>query len=905
MIWKGPTKVCAVGDPSRFIWAIAVGLLTVSPACSDKRGVFTGDATGGISTTLIPDATMTGTTGAPDTGTTGPSDEPNYPGPGEGTDDIGGLAPLSSVGRAPRSIGTGLPYDTRPMIGAAGTEGADVWTFAADYETTWTDARSVTAQTATSARYLGMRKRAFFLLQPGIRHATVTFPEGKKMSLSLEDDGVYMLDPDSNFRTEVSVNLYDPSREAALFADFDAHHPLVAEGLRPLTIELFTADVEGSDEQRLGHAVTWVLDGNPAAWHVVGPVPQAVLVSRVQQEAAAGFRPLSISSRTVDGVVSYAAIFIADALDPTETEIRLGIGPSDLAALAEQVGVGDTRIPFSIASRDGGAVFDVVASAKEERQEATMSVGLDDEAFRELDASWRKAGMHLVTATSYTDGAGVRRWSAVWQAYDRVDRWTRIPADDWGPWEVAHKTVVGLGSKLSGMRPAQVFVALEQDEVVAQGAYTMGPAIWPTTRMDMAFPLGSISKSLTAAVVVQAMTDAGIDLFEPLVNVVRWNPAYFTDGSNGEDVDYRDLIQVRVVDLLRHSGGFAGKKVTGFGAYYNHLTQQANLDEMGASADVRRLPLSSQALDEWIYGVLTGAIHLPIDPKTGREKAIWNPYFATSGYEYSNPGYSILGIIADRLAPEGLVGTLRAWAAQAGADESLWPINDTRLPRRGDYHAIRHRRQLHLGSTKAPYAKGAEPAFADEDRFGFTGPQVSEWSRLAPPMAPATTISESHSARYSLRGQSLAAGGFEATAEDIARLFRALFAPPPVGILDEAVAARIRSYGDPNRLLWRECPWCDGYGLGVYLYRNWVIGAGTVSGAATIVAHNVVYDVTFTWLGSSLGSALGPADEVRDGFNNAFFAQLEATWPCKEDSSNWQWDCCDFLDTPYENECDW
>jgi CubicO group peptidase (beta-lactamase class C family) len=326
------------------------------------------------------------------------------------------------------------------------------------------------------------------------------------------------------------------------------------------------------------------------------------------------------------------------------------------------------------------------------------------------------------------------------------------------------------------------------------------------------FPLGSISKSLTAAVAVQALADNGLDIDSPLADVVGWDVATFTDGTIPPDVNYSEIGVVTVRDLLQHHAGFTGPGTPGFSTYYIPLTQQADLAAIAASADARRLPLNLLSLKTWMLGVMTGGIDLPIDPVTMRERAIWNDGFQPLIYAYSNESYSILGMVADELAPSGLMGTLQDYAAIAGAATSMYPLNDTRLPRRGDYHAISHRRSRQLGASNSPYATGTPVAFTNENVISAPGVQVSEWSRLAVPLVPAMTHGQTYSAGQSMRGQTMGAGGVEASTEDTAKLFRALVVSGPGGVLDASVALALRTKdpGEPPNLIAGQCSWCDG-----------------------------------------------------------------------------------------------
>jgi len=872
------------------VCALIGGLALWSVGCNDGGGGTGGPGTGTGTATGTGTGTATGT----GTGTGGETDgAPDYPEPGEGTDEIGGLADPAFVAPVPRSIGSGLPYDVRVQLG----EDPGIVSAAADFD--WQFARVLDEGTAAGSRARGLAHLGFFPLQVEVRGAQVSeVGPSQAWALSYEDDGLYMLDADGVFRTEQTVSLYAPALEPIVFGtvlgeSFESYHPLVSEGLRPLTVSLFTAPIEGTTEVTFGHAMTWVLDGNPSPWEVAY-LPEGAMEGRIAELAAEGFRPLSMSGRmgaNPDEPPMLAAVFIADAIDPADTQAHLGVDVGGLQALAQDL---SAQVPYSLVSRGGAPVFDVLTAQRAPQQGAVMEVGLSTDALRIVDRARRKAGFHLVTATSYGPPQEVR-WAGVWQRYDAVDRRLREPdVEDWGPWSEAEEKVVALSQGgLDRRTPNQQMAVLEGGALAYRGAYTYGPVTWPQVRHESALPVGSLSKSLVAAVVVQALADEGLDLDTPLVDVLGWDPGTFTDGMSdpdGKDPDYSGIGVVTIREMLVHRAGFTGDgEIThtrGWEEVYrDHLTEQAHLAGIGAAPEVRRLPLSTDALEAWMLGVMTGAIELPEDPKTMRHAAIWDAGYKTVGAQYSNPTYSILGLVADRVAPGGLLGAVRAYAAAAGADASLWPVNDTRLPRRGLWHPIRHVPRMHLGVQGSPYRPVSpfpevEPVFGEEDPFNIVRTQASEWPRLAVPRAPLRVHEDTYSAQYSVRGQSLGAGGFEGSATDVARLFRALVVGASQGgVLDDAVAVALRTIdpaGDPD-FPGGLCDWCDGYGLGVYLYRNWVMGVGVVGGMGSLAAHNVAHDVTFVWIGDVAGTY------PLSIFDDAFFDALEDTWPCQDD----------------------
>ncbi|RMG95462.1 MAG: hypothetical protein D6705_13565 [Deltaproteobacteria bacterium] len=837
---------------------MTLGLVLAIAGCPEGGGG--GGGAGGTSTGGTGTDTDTDTTGG-----TGPSTG----GGGIDGEGVGGVADPDALGRSPRTIGMGTPYDTRPMVGIDETF-SDVFDAAA-----W-EAGVVVGDGFPGARYSHLRDLGFFALQPVVRSPMVVADGGAGLRMTYEDDGLYMFDVDSIFRTEVTISLRDAEQAQAAYEDFGATHELAGDGLRPYALELFSVPNPGGAPLR-GEAVAWVLDGYTDDWVVEGLLSPNELLVRADLWAEVGYRPLCVSSRELGGQTEYAAIFVRDRIDPATTRTWLSLTEDELADLADGLG---EQVPFSITSREGAAVFDVLTAAPESQQDAAMAVGLSAAEFRSQDADWRRAGYHLVTAVPYHTPGG-DRWVGVWQRYGNAFRSLREPSGSWGTW-------AGIQAKAAatvmagGPRQGQLAV-LEENQLAYRAAYTTAPEVRPDTTFTTAFPIGSASKSIVAALLLQALSEQGRGPDAPLVKVMGWDPATFTDGSaEMTDVDYTGLGAVTVGDVLAHKAGFSQPGATGWsGKYWTQLEMRADLEAMEPPPppEVLALPLSSSALEAWMLGVMQGRIDLELEVTDNgtKESAIWDEAFEIASPKYSNINYIIATMMADEMlaAEDGAAGRMRAVAEAAGAGVSVYPVNDTRLPRRGEYHALRIALTMLLGADTAPYADpSTPPAFDATNVFGnMVGRQVSDWPRLPVPQAPWRTYSPSYSAEISVRGMNLGAGGVEATAEDLARLFRALVRPAgDGGEVDPEVSLALRT----KQVDLPECPWCDGYGLGVYLYRNWVMAAGNIGGLAALAAHNVAYDVTFAWLGTARNSPLGI-------FGPTDLLPLESLYPCIDD----------------------
>jgi CubicO group peptidase (beta-lactamase class C family) len=231
---------------------------------------------------------------------------------------------------------------------------------------------------------------------------------------------------------------------------------------------------------------------------------------------------------------------------------------------------------------------------------------------------------------------------------------------------------------------------------------------------------------------------------------------------------------------------------------------------------------------------------------------------------YSNETYSLLGAVIEHLTGTPYEDYVRNTLLAANAGQSHRALNDTRLPRDGVYQPIRPQKDWQLGNANHPYntvnqwnPQPVAPLFTDANLQTQTGvfmngtPSWNDWRNLwgpnvsgrSPSQVPGTVGEASYSGQYAMPGAPLPAGGWEASSVDLARAARALLAVnAETPAIDPALAPQLWQPNSPA--IPNPCPYCD-YGLGWYIYNNWVLAQGAIKGSMGVVVHNLAYDVTF------------------------------------------------------------
>jgi CubicO group peptidase (beta-lactamase class C family) len=819
-------------------------------------------------------------TGGSDTGGDGDGD----------TGEVGGTVPLNTIPPVPQSIGNGLVYDSRPMATADGVASVP------QTPENWSSGHLI-GGTLPGSRYSNLKDAGFRMVQPTIRNA-VSNHAGPGWTFGFEDDSTYIADDDNNFRTELSINLADAELAQSFFDNFEVRHMLVAQGMRPLSVQLFS--VSGTAAS-WGEAYTWVLDGNPASWKVDGLRNRGAMAQQIITEAQLGFRPLSVSSRArAGGTGEYAAIFIADNIDAESVVADLGIRRAALADV--QTNINNGLIPYSLASRDGTATFDILYAPQAQGHVVNYAFDLGPVAFRNQDSTARQGGQHLVTATSYDDGNGGTLWAGVWQRYTRGVSATRTQNPVTDPSIAAIETAVIAymnNPPTATARPACTFAALTGNNVDYKAAYTNAPAIWPNTALDSVFGHGSLAKSFTAAVLLQVLDDHGYSVDDSFVEVMGWDPGLFTDGTQGKDQNYQGFETVTIREMLQHrSGLIPASTVSAFGPYYFHSTMRSQLVDIGAPAELTEYPLPLMGYARWVRAIMEGDIDPSDLPNSSPtiERPLWNPMFqgvAQAPMAYSNETFSLLGAVIEHLTGISYEQYVRNTLLAANAGQSHRALNDTRLPRDGMYQPIRPQEDWQLRNAKHPYntvnqwnPQPVPPLFTDANLQTQTGvlmdgttPTWNDWrdiwepnvSGRSPSQVPSTVGYASYSGQYAMPGAPLPAGGWEASSVDLAQAVRSLLAVnAETPAIDPALAPQLWQPNSPA--IQNPCTFCD-YGLGWYIYNNWVLAQGAIDGSMGVAVHNLVYDVTFAVQCDVVGN---PTSSL---FTQPLLTTLEAQYP--------------------------
>ena len=88
--------------------------------------------------------------------------------------------------------------------------------------------------------------------------------------------------------------------------------------------------------------------------------------------------------------------------------------------------------------------------------------------------------------------------------------------------------------------------------------------------------------------------------------------------------------------------------------------------------------------------------------------------------------------------------------------------------------------------------------------------------------------------------------------------------------IDPALAPQLWQPNNPP--IANRCGFCD-YGLGWYIYNDWVLAQGAIEGSMGVVVHNLVYDVTFA---VQCGVSDNPSGVL---FTQPLLTTLEAQYP--------------------------
>ena len=658
-----------------------------------------------------------------------------------------------------------------------------------------------------------------------------------KYELSVTDRSVYLSDDDANYKTETKTYLFrNLDDERNYIPSYGSGR---GGGPRPTAIDTFSID---GDTPPVGTTIVWTYDGKPIPWRLVVGEPQAQFEETVENLRGQGYRPVSLASRHRLGQLEYAAIFIADGTPGDDWRVTLGAHWSNQAQDFDNWEDGFYPSMQSFADRSPNSVGrNYIWTRTPPGLKVEVRQNLDEALFEELDADFRKQGYNLQSATRYNISID-KRYAGIWVQYEPYLRWQGtkyLEADTnyqsrYKPFHdqvIETMTVKGLPKEGEYYRPSATLHIFEGENLVLSRAYTYAPAIYPDTPENAAFPLASVSKSLTATALVREMAIQGLDID----TTDFWQVIGATPPS--------DDVVPSVADVLQNKGGFNKDN----GGYSNHNT----IRESGYGD----FPITGDEYLDFVKGL--GLLW------TGDGEKIWNQ--ALYGmFVYSNIGYTLLGEAVRTLSGEYETYVRDNLLAPAGAIGQIYPDRGHRFLRDDDQvtssalrgylsnegHAYRMPTQDQTEPTPPIFGSGPtpEPGGTFKDGFITWSPNTAvdhDW-------APTTASKLRHAGQWAIGGAPLAAGGWVGRGTELGRLIRAIAQSETV--LPETEAQKLWSLDYANvfggATGWR-------YGLGWYMRGDWIAMAGGSGGASTLVLHNRWYDFTVVYLTNMLGQPIG------------------------------------------------
>ncbi|WP_181234239.1 serine hydrolase [Enhygromyxa salina] len=807
--------------------------------------------------TACPEDDVGATGGGETAGTTGPGEpDPVDPLDGEGSNPPE-KPDASSTWNAPTTLGNGMVHDSRYDL-RAGEYSRKVNTLELAAGVDWS--------------FVGSHRQK---LQNGFR------PTSVDAHVSLTDNGelviidrsVYMSDDDANFRTETKTYVFvSVSKEMNLSRSGPSSHGEP----RPTSIDTFSLP-----DGRFGDTIVWTYDNSSTPWRlIVGQVATTFNATRNALEDA-GFRPISIASRSRGGVSRYSAIFVQDDVSASDWTVSLGQTEATLAdTITTQWGNG--YYPFRLTSESGAQepVFNILWTKRTPELKLEIRQNLDEALFNEQDTGWRQQGYHLENACAYQD-AGVERYTGLWtrsEPYlrmtvgDTLDENSPTFAARYAPLEdqiIQVMTLAGSAKEGNFFRPSGTLHVFEGDELVLNRAYTYAPANYPDTELNAPMALASVSKSITAAAVVRELNLRGVPLTAPFAG---------TAGITGVP---KMVMVPTVVDVLRNLGGFNEQVAS----YNDHSL-------MGMD-----YPIDGQKMYDYVTHPTTG--HLGV----GGTDSYWDlmtyqESLNLGKFYYSNPGFSMLGELVRIQSGVPYANYVR--------DNLLAPLNlhQEIYPDPGHRNAVSEPTQAGLRSylinSAHPYTcdpqtcTPATPRSASEPvPVPSAGDLSPRWGENAGPIdssAPAHSALTRYAGRVYMGGAPLAAGGWHADGESLGVFIRSL---AQFGYLMPQTTAR--QLWDPqwwNMTQNRAPGWA--YGLGWYVRGNWIAMAGGSDGAMATVLHNRRWDFTVVILTNVLGNGM-------DEYVNPLLNAPGGVWGTS--TLGKQFPCGDDLATTSGNEC--
>lgn len=772
---------------------------------------------------------------------------------------------------SPSTLGNGLVHDTRYLLGN-NTDSVTILTADLDDGVPWDlgDHQTMLA--------VGFR--------PAQIHAEISMASILTVTnVTIEDDSIYISDDDANYLYRVETYIFESKTDEKNKSSFGP----VSDGFRPISIDVVNIPTENRDA--FGFTVAWVYDGKSVDWELITPRETSEFNTDIATLAGQGYRPISMSSRRRSGTNTsdFAAIMVDDDLPATDWQATLNVGVEEIEDETQDAwdegfypvsgwtrndsGV-DPKFNFIWALRPPPAAPDGFAIA------ARIELEASEFAANGEDADQRASGKHLLSADWYEQDNDVR-YAGLWAIYPPYHRWTGTETPDamdpdfddytdrWVPFHDQVLTVmdrVGTASQDEFFRPSATLHIYEGDDLVLNRAYTYAPATYPDTELDAVFKLASVSKSLTAAAIVQAFDDQSLPLSTTFASAVGWTGTSYCGGS--PPLFPVGLASVTIDQMLQHQAGFQDG---GLPAYYEHadiITGLIGVSLPNADGD---LPIDTEELLFYLGESNALCAGMP---------AAWRSDWVSEGEilfgMYSNLGYSLLG--------EALSQTASVSYADYIETELLDPLvlglvadPDHRYFLPGPTLASL---RSYLVNIDHPYR--IADTWDQNPLFGTDPPPVVPqngdhpvWRESANPDPDAPDFVERahHAGEYSGGGAPLPAGGWFGNGADLGELLRDLAQTGT--LMSTSVADRL---WDPDiTIVANPLSPCWEYGRGFYVRGNWIAMAGGGDGSTAIAMHNWQQDFTVVMLTNMWGNAFDEfANPILTAIGSTEFACVDA-----------------------------
>jgi CubicO group peptidase (beta-lactamase class C family) len=623
----------------------------------------------------------------------------------------------------------------------------------------------------------------------------------------------------------------------------------------------------------------------------------AEILTAIADLASHDHRPISIASRTRNGVSEYAAVFVKDGMPGADWQVSLGVEPTFLAGQI-QTKWSDGFYPFRITTERGPLTrFNVLWTKRPPGLAVEIRLDLTLDTFKAEDALRRAQGFHLESLARHAY-ANHERYVAVWVRYEPCLRWVGTQFDH-PEYATKHQmfhdqalVVMNAGNTAGAwLRPSTTLHIVDGGQTVLNRAYTFAPAIYPDTPIDAPMRLGSVAKSITAAAVVKIMNDQQLPLttgYAAAAGIAALVPG--------------PMIPVSVLDVLRNFGGFRGRvAITSGGVTFSAA---GDPDSYGDHTIIDAtfygaIPIAGSEMFNYMIG--DGHLDMGPDPDSYWDSSRYADSQGSVRHHYSNTGYTMLGELVQRMSG----GTYEQYVADnllapLGLQQRVYLDPGNRKDERSPT-AAGLRSYLINGDHPYRMANPVEPLFGSEPlppvTLGAFRDFAMSWrENVAPPdpAVPAFASSIRYGGRLYVGGAVLAAGGWMSDGLSLALLIRTLSRTNT--LMPLTVASQL---WDTQWWVMTGVPamgWA--YGLGWYVRGNWVAWAGGTSGGMATILHNQFYDFTVVHLTNVLGNGVGvfanPLMATPQGVPGT--SPIGLLFPCTNVTGN---ECLAGASTPY------